>query len=103
MRRGEVWWADAGPAKVRPVVLISRDEAYQRRDIVLMAPVTTRVRELRSEVSIGEAEGLARSSVANCDVITTVSKRMLLRKAGTLGPSKIDDLDRALRFALGLD
>lgn len=103
MRRGEVWWADAGAAKIRPVVLVSRDEAYQRRQLLLIAPVTTRVRGLRSEVPVGEPGGLARPSVANCDAITTISKRMLRRRAGVLGAGRTADLDEALKFALGIE
>jgi len=49
MRRGEVWWADLPlPVGRRPVVLLSRNEAYQVRDNVTVAPVTTRIRVIPS-------------------------------------------------------
>lgn len=51
MKRGEVWWADLPPpAGRRPVVLLSRDEAYAIRALVIVAPVTTRVRSIPAEV-----------------------------------------------------
>ncbi|MGH2603877.1 MAG: type II toxin-antitoxin system PemK/MazF family toxin, partial [Dehalococcoidia bacterium] len=93
MRRGEVWWADAGAGRVRPVVLVSRETAYVARQLLLVAPVTTRIRSIPSEVPLHEPEGLDRPSVANCDVITPISKGMLLRRAGTLSPSRVVDLD----------
>jgi mRNA interferase MazF len=103
MRRGEIWWADAGPGKVRPVLLVSRESAYEARQLLLIAPVTTRIRGIPAEVPLHAAEGLDRSSVANCDVVTPISKRMLLRRAGALIPVKVAELDAALKFALGLE
>ena len=104
MRRGQVWWASARPPdKSRPVVLVSRDEAYERRAFVVVTPVTTRVRGIRAEVALGAAEGLSRSCVVNCDVLETVTKRMLVEPIGRLGPDKTVALDEALKFALGLE
>lgn len=103
MHRGEVWWADAGPGKVRPVVLVSRESAYEMRQLLLIAPVTTRIRGIPAEVPLHAAEGLDRPSVANCDVVTPISSRMLLRRAGTLVPARTAELDAALKFALGLE
>jgi mRNA interferase MazF len=102
MHRGEVWWADAGPGKVRPVVLVSRESAYETRQLLLVVPVTTRIRGIPTEVRLHADEGLDRPSVANCDVVTPISKRMLLRRAGALVPVKVAELDAALKFALGL-
>ena len=61
MRRGEIWWAKlAPPVGKRPVLLLSRDEAYAVRELVTVAPVTTRIRHIASEVSLGPEEGLTR-------------------------------------------
>ncbi len=103
MHRGEVWWADAGPGRVRPVVLVSRESAYETRQLLLIAPVTTRIRGIPAELRLHGDEGLDRSSVANCDVIAPISKRMLLRRAGALVPARVAELDAALKFALGLE
>jgi len=103
MRRGEVWWADLPPpAGRRPVVLLSRNEAYAVRELVTVAPITARVRRIPTEVALGRADGLPRRCVANLDTITTIPKRVLTRRLSALGPAKRAAVDRALRFALGL-
>lgn len=103
MKRGDVWWADLPPPSGRrPVVLLSRDEAYAIRDLVIVTPVTTRVRGIPAEVSLGPEDGLPRVSVANLDTILTVSKGRLQRRIATLRPSKLSAVDRAVHFALGM-
>lgn len=101
MRRGEVWWARID--KRRPVVLVSRDEAYDVRAMVIVAPATTTVRGYAVEVRLGRREGLARECVVNCDWLVTIPKRDLIGRAGVLGETKLAQLDEALRFSLGLD
>lgn len=103
MRRGEVWWADLpAPAGRRPVVLLSRNEAYSVRELVTVAPVTTRVRRIPTEVRLGPSEGLAKACVVNLDTITTIPRRALTRPIGPLPAEKLDAVERALIFALGL-
>ena len=101
MKRGEVWWAKLD--KKRPVVLLSRNEAYEVRSLVIVAPATTTVRGFAVEVKVGKREGLKRDCVVNCDWLVTVPKEDLLERAGALGSAKLRQLDDALRFALGLD
>ena len=104
MRRGEIWWAALPkPAGRRPVVLLSRDEAYAVRELVTIAPVTTRARHLPVELSLSPAEGLPRPCVANLDTITTIPKKSLADRISALSEAKIAELDAALRFALGLE
>jgi len=104
MRRGEIWWAKlpAGAGR-RPVVLLSRDEAYAVRELVTVAPVTTRKRNLPVEVPLGRKDGLPKSCVANLDTVTTVPKKMLQKRITLLTSAKIEAVDDALRFALALD
>jgi mRNA interferase MazF len=102
MRRGEIWWADLpAPAGRRPVVLLSRDEAYVVRELVTVAPITTRVRRVPSEVPLGPAEGLPKACVANLDTITTIPRRALSEPIGPLSPDTLSAVERALLFALG--
>ena len=101
MRRGEIWWAQVD--KGRPVALISRDEAYAIRRMVIIAPVSTTVRGFAVEVRVGRREGLSHSSVINCDWLVTLPKAQLKRRLGALSVNKLQRLDDALRFALGLD
>ena len=100
MRRGEIWWARLD--KRRPVVLVSRDEAYDVRALVIVAGVSTTIRGYAVEVKVGRAEGLPRACVINCDWLVTVPKADLLERAGSLSAGKRQLLDRALGFALGL-
>ena len=103
MRRGEIWWAELPPpAGRRPVVLLSRNEAYAVRELVTVAPVTTRVRRIPTEVPLGPAEGLPKACVANLDTITTIPRQTLTQRIGPLAPEKLAAVERALAFALGL-
>lgn len=101
MRRGEIWWATVD--KPRPVCLVSRDEAYDVRALVITAPVSTTIRGYSVEVRVGKREGLARTSVVNCDWLVTLPKARLERRMGTLSAAKQRQLDDALRFALALE
>jgi mRNA interferase MazF len=104
VRRGEVWWAELGaPAGRRPVILLSRDEAYAVRSLVIVAPVTTRIRGIASEVPLGTADGLPRECVTNLDTITTIPKRCLESRLAALSAPKLKELDAAIHFALGME
>ncbi len=104
MKCGEIWWAELEPpAGRRPVLLLSRDDAYAVRELVTVAPVTTRVRHIPSEVSLGLEDGLPKPCVINLDIITTVAKASLIDRLTILGSEKKRAVDAALHFALGLD
>ncbi len=103
MRRGEVWWAELpSPAGRRPVLLLSRNEAYSVRELAIVAPLTSRIRGIPTEVALGRADGLPRRCVVNLDTITTIPKRTLTQRLTALSPEKLGAVERALRFALGL-
>ncbi len=104
MKRGEIWWAELEPpAGRRPVLLLSRDEAYSVRDLVIVAPVTTRVRHIPSEVPLNLEDGLPKPCVINLDTITTIAKVNLRDKLTTLSAEKQEAVEVALHFALGLE
>jgi mRNA interferase MazF len=103
VKRGEVWWANLpAPAGRRPVVLISRNEAYRVRALVTIAPVTTRIRGIPVEVELGPKEGLPRKCVVNCDSLTTIPKNWLHSRIATLSPAKVQEINKAIKFALDL-
>jgi len=103
MRRGEVWWAGLPPpAGKRPVVLLSRNEAYAVRTAVTVAPLTTTVRGIPVEVPLGKSEGLTRDCVINLDSIITIPKAFLKTKIADLSPGKLAEIRRAVKFALDL-
>ncbi|MBI4340220.1 MAG: type II toxin-antitoxin system PemK/MazF family toxin [Chloroflexi bacterium] len=104
MRRGEIWWANLPPpVGRRPVLLPSRDESYDRRGMIIVSTITSRARNLPTEVPLGTAERLERASVLNLDNIQTIPKRNLTEFVSTLSPQKLQDVEVALHYALGLD
>ncbi len=104
MRRGEIWWAKLDPpAGRRPVVLLSRNEAYTARSLIIVAPVTTRIRHITSEVLLDTEDGLPQKCAANLDIMTTVPKDCLQQRITALSPKKIMELETAIHFALGIE
>lgn len=104
MKRGEVWWAELpAPAGRRPVVLLSRNEAYAVRALVTVAPITTRRRGIPVEVELGLADGMPRDCVANLDTVTTIARQSLAERLTDLSPARMHEVDDALRFALALE
>ena len=104
MRRGEIWWAELEPpAGKRPVLLLSRNEAYSVRSLVTIAPVTTRIRHIPSEVLLDTADGLPQECVVNLDSITTIPKESLRSRLATLKLQKIVEVEAAIHFSLGFE
>jgi mRNA interferase MazF len=84
------------------VILLSRDDAYEVRLLVTVAPVTTRVRGIPVEVALGPKDGMPRECIVNLDTVTTIPKDALSERLAVLSCSKMTAVDGALRFALGL-
>jgi len=104
MRRGEIWWAELeAPDKKRPVLLLSRDDAYIVRSLVIIAPVTTRLRGIPAEVRLTADDGMPHECVANLDIITTIPKDSLRTRLSVLSPRKMKEVEAAVHFALGME
>jgi mRNA interferase MazF len=104
VRQYEIWWANLpAPAGRRPVLLLSRNDAYQYLSKFIVAEITTTVRAIPAEVKVGRREGLPSLCVANLDNIRTVARQLLDPKAGALAPSRHREVKRALGYALGWD
>lgn len=86
--------------KRRPVVVLTRDSVLSRLTTILVAPVTTRVRDIPTEVRLGRAHGLPRDCVANLDNITPRPKRTLVRRVGRLAAEELAHACAAARFAI---
>lgn len=91
------------PHGTRPVLLLMRNDAYDTRDQVILTPITTQVRRLPTEVSLGHEEGLPRSCVANLDTLATVDNGCIREYLGALSFDKMRQVEAALRFALGME
>jgi len=102
MKQYEIRWAHLpAPAGRRPVLLLTRTPAYAYLNKIIVAEITTRVRNIPQEVALGTAEGLTRPCVANLDNIRLVDKDLLGDRIGTLATGKQSQVKRALGFALG--
>ena len=85
------------------MVLLSRNDAYDVRSLVTVAPITTRIRAIPVEVELGQTDGLPRTCVVNLDTITTIPKSSLRDRLSTLSVERMAEVEDALRFALGLE
>jgi len=102
VKQYEIWWATLPlPVGRRPVLLLSRNPAYAYLNKVLVAEVTTTVRRIPQEVTVGRPEGLASASVVNLDNLHTVAKSQLSERAGTLRSSREIEIKRSLGHVLG--
>ena len=103
MRRGEVRWYRFGkPDKRRPVLILTRNSIIPSLAEVTVAPVTTTIRSIPSEVALFVRDGLPRDCAVNCDHVQTVSKGRLGATIASLSNEKMSDVAAALRFALDL-
>jgi len=104
LKQFEIWRARlAAPAGTRPVLLLSRNDAYQYLNKFVAAEITTTIRNIPVEVTLGAAEGLPKKCVANCDNIRTVARQALVGRLGDLKPSRHSEVKRAVGYALGWD
>ena len=104
IRRGEVrWYRFARPDKRRPIVVLTRDAAIGFLDELTVAPVTTTIREIPSEVHLGGEDGMPRSCAVNLDHVQTVPKAKVEGRITAVTGDKMEELCRAMMFALGFD
>ena len=104
MRQYEIWWASLpSPEGRRPIMLLSRNDAYQYLNKFIVAEITTTIRAIPVEVKLGRREGLPSACVVNCDNIRMVSRQWLESRAGSLPPSRYVEVKRALGYALAWD
>lgn len=102
MQRGEVrWYRFASPDKTRPVLILTRDSVLDYLGEVTIAPITSTIRDIASEVILSEADGMSRSCAINLDHIQTVSKGRLGAVVTTLTRARMEEVRSALLFALG--
>ncbi len=108
MKRGEIYRTREKVAerghKPGFYVVVSRNFVADNDDIstVICAPVYSEILGLRSEVVISGEEGLPHDSTIRCDFLTLMFKRKLTNFVGTLSADKINQLNRALQYALEL-
>lgn len=103
MRRGEIrWYTFKRPDKKRPVLILTRDSIIGYLGEVTIAPITTTIRDIPSEVSLLKLDGMPRDCAINCDHIQTVSKSKLGSQITSLNKNKLKEVCKAITFALQL-
>ena len=102
MKRGEVrWYRFSRPDKKRPVVILTRDSALEFLGEVTVAPITSTIRDIPSEVLLTKIDGMPHDCAINLDHIQTVSKAKIGASITTLTPTKMRGLRDGILFALG--
>jgi len=93
----------APPDKARPVVVLTRDSALGYLSTVTVAPITSSIRGVPSEVKLDEEDGMKAPCAVNLHNTVTVSQQRLGRRVAHLGPLRMREVCGALRFSLGCD
>ena len=99
--RGELWWCEVEEIGRRPVVVLSRDAAIPRLRRALVAPCTTTIRALPSEVVLEPpGDPVPRRSAVNLDSVESVSVGVLVSRLGRLADDRMREICRALEVAV---
>jgi mRNA interferase MazF len=103
MKRGEVrWYKHKQPDKKRPVVILTKNSILEYLGEVTIAPVTSTIRDIPSEVLLSRLDGMHNDCAINCDHIQTVSKSNVGSMITSLSKGKLSEVRDAINFALNL-
>jgi len=103
MKHGDIrWYKFVRPDKKRPVLILTRDSVLEYLNEVTIAPITSTVRNIPSEVFLTKADGMLRDCAVNCDHLQTVPKGKIGPLITSLLPAKMVDIGQAIRFALDI-
>jgi mRNA interferase MazF len=104
IRRGEVrWYRFPRPDKKRPVLILTRNSALEFLGEATIAPVTSTIREIPSEVVLTRADGMSRDCAVNLDHLQTVPQRRIGALITSLSSRRMVEVRTALVFALQMD
>ncbi|MCB0064240.1 MAG: type II toxin-antitoxin system PemK/MazF family toxin [Caldilineaceae bacterium] len=105
MRRGEIRWCSLQPPdKRRPVVILTRNSAIGYLANLTVAPITSTVRDIPTQVHLTpEVDGVTAICAISLDNLQTISKRQIGPLIATLSLSKVEAVEAAIVFALGMD
>ena len=102
--RGDVrLYRFAPPDKARPVVVLTRDSTLRYLSTATVAPVTSTIRDVPSEVRLDEDDGMKAPCAVNLHNAVTVSQQRLGKRVARLAPERMKEICGALRFSLGCD
>ena len=104
MERGEVrWYTFSKPDKTRPVLILTRSSAIRYLNAITVAPISTTIRGVPSEVGLSVDDGMMADCAVNFYNLQTVPKARIAAWITTLSSSRMAEVDNALQFALGID
>jgi mRNA interferase MazF len=104
VNRGDVcWYTFKAPDKKRPVLILTRDSAIGVLNSVTVAPITSTIRNIPTEVVLTEDDGLPSTCAANFDNIQTVPKSNIGDCIARLTMRKMKEAGAAVSFALGFE
>jgi mRNA interferase MazF len=104
INRGDVrLYQYAAPDKKRPVVVLTRDSAVPYLSTVTVAPITTAIRGVPSELLLTEDDGMKTRCAINLHNLVTVAQNRLGKRVGQLGALRMAEVCAAMRFSLGCD
>lgn len=103
MRSGDLYWGVTAAAGERPYLILTRSAAIEVLQRITVAPCSTRIRGIPTELPLGAEEGLDHNSVAQLDSIMPVLKTSLHRRLGTIGPARHAELCERVAIAFGCD
>ncbi|MBK8269215.1 MAG: type II toxin-antitoxin system PemK/MazF family toxin [Planctomycetes bacterium] len=103
MKHGDIrWYGFPKPDKRRPVMILTRDSAISYLNEITIAPITTTIRDIPTEVLLTQADGMPRDCAISFDHIQTVQKRKIGGLITALNPRRFVEVSRAISFALQL-
>ena len=103
MQQGEIrWYKFQAPDKKRPVLILTRDSILDYLGEMTVAPVTSTIRDIPSEVFLSTEDGVKKDCVVNLDHIQTVSKKKIGARLTSLSRNKMKSVGEAIRFALDI-
>ncbi|NJK44365.1 MAG: type II toxin-antitoxin system PemK/MazF family toxin [Pleurocapsa sp. SU_196_0] len=104
LKRGDVYWCELEPPdKHRPVVILTRNSSIPYLTSVTVAPLTTRIRDIATQVVLETFDGVPERCAISLDNIQTVPKDTLGGFITSLSRVRLQELNRAIGFALELD
>jgi len=100
MKQFDIMWANLpAPIGRRPVLLLTRSAAYSYLNKIIIAEITSTIRNIPQEVMLGKMEGLSQASVANFDNIHVIPKAALGKQIGSIAARRHSECKRALGYA----
>lgn len=104
MNRGDIcWYTFTAPDKRRPVLVLTRDSSIPVLNSVTVAPITSTIRSIPTEVVLTEEDGLPATCAANFDNLQTIPKRNVGDRIARLSSMRMKEAEAAIAFGLGFD